>query len=423
MTFRRTKHSLLLLLILFSLVVTAPSMVLAQASSNVCATIISQTLSETGVSCANNETGEACYASGTIDSVLADSVDAEDFDEPGETVSLADVITLRPNAIDTAEQTWGVSVLSLLANLPIGYDGNVVVIGLGGAELEDGVEMDTMFNALAEPVSVTTTAASPVHAVTLTDPDDAEVIGQVASGVTLPADAISEDGQWVRVLVNGDPGWVEFTAVDGNVSSLPTYGPNNLASYQSFYFRTGIDGQPCAQAPSLVVVQGPRDIPVDMIINGITIRIESTIVVRTLPPGEPVGPTLELITLFGMATVNPDTDDEIFVPPGFSLLISLGEEFFSYGIEGDDDERGPLPRGFGQPTLLTQAQLDLLGIVGRLPGNLLNYIINIPRLVTPSGIGQVITRIVFNNPNALNVARELCEEGILPENICQALGL
>jgi len=85
-----------------------------------------------------------------------------------------------------------------------------------------------------------------------------------------------------------------------DLSSLVTIGPDSMTPMQSFYFRTGINGTPCVQAPSLLYVQGPNNVPVDIQVFQKNVRIESTIIFRSLPPGDTLGTQLEIIVLSGL---------------------------------------------------------------------------------------------------------------------------
>jgi hypothetical protein len=423
MELRRMKQRAMLWSSMLLLTLVASSSILAQDLA-ACLRIIARSLADTGVNCANNELGAACYASGNLESVIESNMDKGIFDEPGEQISLEDVITLVPDTVELVKEAWGITVLNMQANLPANFNRDVVVVGLGGAEMESGVERSTRFKALPEPVSVTTTVNSELRAVTLYDPDDADVIGQVSSGTSLPADAVSEDGNWVRVIFQSVPAWVALTSVRGDTSTLPTYGLDHMTQFQSFYLRSGVKATPCAQAPSLVLVQGPSDIPVDIIVNCVPIRIESTIVLRTSQPKAPIDTQMELITLYGMAIINPDSASPIYIPPGYSLSASFDDDkFVSLGIEGDEDEWGCSKLSFGKPTVLTQEQINGLGIINRIPSNLLNYIVSLPRIVIPSGVGQVLRRIIFSDPQALDAARKLCVDKVLPRDLCTTLGL
>jgi len=395
MQFRR--FALILLFALLALAVALPQQV-SMAQTNTCSALITQALSQTAVNCAGRETGTACYGFPSVESELTPDADPLDFDEPGESISLDQVIHLRPSEINLLEQEFGVVTMNVQANLPSGFAQDVVVIGLGGAEIEDGVFDSELFTPLDNPVSVTTSAAGELREATLfTDPAS----------------------NWARVVYQNRPGWLAISALGGSVEGVPTY--DGLTPMQKFYFRTGINGQPCADAPSLVVVQGPRDIPVDMVINGVDIRIESTMALRTLPSGEPVGRNMEIIAISGLVTINPGQADQILLTPGFSVNVGLGPELVSLGIEGDEDERSVL--SIGMPVRVSQTVRDLLGIIERIPQNILNYRIVLWIIVTPSGVGPIITRIVINDPNALTIVRGLCEEGIITPAICSAYGL
>lgn len=423
MSFRRIKQRAMLWSSMLLLTLFASSSVAAQNLAT-CLRIIAESLNATGVNCANNELGSACYASGTLESVIESVLDEENFDEPGEQISLEDVITLAPDTVDLVKEAWGITLFNMQANLPQNFNRDVVVVGLGGAEMESGVERSRRFKPLADPITVTTTGNAELRAATLYDPDNEDVIGEVTSGMSLSADAISEDGEWVRVVFQSVPAWLPAASIEEDVTNLPIYGREHMTQFQSFYLRSGVKRTPCTQAPSLALVQGPSDIPVDIIVNCVPIRIQSTIVLRTEQPNSPIDTRMELITLYGMAIVNPDSANPIYVPPGFSLSVSFEDDkLASLGIEGDVDEWECNRLSFGSPTVLTQAQLNSLGIINRIPSNLLNYIISLPRLVIPSGVGQVIRRLIFNNPDALKTARRLCAENVLSDEVCNILGL
>jgi hypothetical protein len=158
-----------------------------------------------------------------------------------------------------------------------------------------------------------------------------------------------------------------------------------------------------------------------MIINDVTIRIESTIVLRTLEAGEPVGPQLQIFVLYGLARVNPDTDEEIIVPPGYTLLVDYGDEMISAGIEGDEDERSG-PTRFGVPRIVSQQELNDVDVTTLLPPDLLNYPAPPPIIITPSGVGGPIIELIFEDPIAIVGVEELCEQGLIPVAICEVFG-
>src|SRR5262249_18989320 len=69
----------------------------------------------------------------------------------------------------------------------------------------------------------------------------------------------------------------------GDLSTLPVIGPDTKTPMQAFYFRTSISGTACDQAPNSVVVQGPKNLTIDINANGADIRLGSTIALYELP--------------------------------------------------------------------------------------------------------------------------------------------
>ena len=159
-----------------------------------------------------------------------------------------------------------------------------------------------------------------------------------------------------------------------------------------------------------------------MIIYDVPMRIEGTILFRTLAPGEPVGPQMQVVALSGLVTLNPDTEDEIIVPAGYFLPIGLGPEFLSLGIEGDEDERSGT-KTFGALTLFNQSLLDDLDFLDQLPPDVFNYDVDLPILTQPSGSpSQPLIDLVFPDPVAISPIEELCATGALPPAICAVYG-
>jgi hypothetical protein len=86
---------------------------------------------------------------------------------------------------------------------------------------------------------------------------------------------------------------------------------------QAIHLRTGTADSGCSAAPpSMLVVQGPQNIPATINVNGADIRIGSTIAVRILP-----GNIMQLFVISGGAHVGG-----ISVPAGFTLTVQLNED-------------------------------------------------------------------------------------------------
>ncbi|MCS7070983.1 MAG: hypothetical protein NZM00_05720 [Anaerolinea sp.] len=387
----------------------------------VCQQIIDEAIQSIGVNCANNEVGFACYASPELTSVVIEGFDETLFDEPGERIDVNDLVRLSSEASNRIDRTWGIAVYNLQASLPSGFPEDVIVMVFGETQFEHGVRDELLFVPLEEPLTATTTAASELRLATLTPPALAELAGNAPAGSSVQIDAISQDGNWVRGIFAGDPVWFRASAFNsGDLAGLPILPEGHFSPYQRFYTMTGSRSD-CAETQSLVLVQGPRDTAVDLLPNGIHVRLESTMLIRTFELGFPMGRTMEIIVLNGVVTINPDTARPIYVPAGHRIRIGLGPDLVSLGNEGDADERSG-PYTFNDPTILDQAALTALNLLSRIPSNITNYTIQLPQIILASGIGGPIPQIIFPNPQAATIIQRYCNENRLPAAICRTFG-
>lgn len=414
----RTRTWVVLLVLLPVLVF--PQIVSAQTTAT-CQEIVDETIQAMGTNCANSETGFACFASPELTPVFVDGFDPELFDEPGERIDLADLVRVTSEASSRADEAWGVTVYNIQASLPSGFPNDVIVVAFGEVELENGVEDDLLFLPLAEPLALTTSAASELRLATLTPPAVAELVGNAPAGSSVLVDALSEDGDWVRGIFDEGPVWFQSSAFNSaDLIDLPVLEVGDFSPYQRFYTATGGAGD-CADAQPMIMVQGPQDTAVDLAPNGIPVRLESTMMIRTFEAGFPVGRTMEITVLRGVLTINPDTANPIYVPAGFRILIGLGPELLSLGNEGDVDERGG-PYTYSEPVILSQPTITSLSFLSRLPANILNYVVQLPQIIIASGIGGPLPQIIFQNPAAANVVQRYCDENRLPAAICATFG-
>lgn len=419
----RLSLTILLLIVCFALSVSAAS---AQSQPySTCPALVTYAVSQLATNCASADGNSVCYGYQGVNATFTDSVDPDDFTDAGDQVPLTNVQAVQTGPFDLDAQEWGLSFMNVRANLPNSMPG-VVYLLLGGVEVENDVEPEDalVLDLDEEGIEVTTQTEADLH----TYPEglnfiDSEVLETIPAGATLLADAISADGEWVRVVYEEFAGWIQVSTLadDEGLDDLPVIRATDRTPMQDFYFRVGIGGQACTLAPSLLFVQGPPDVPVDIRLHDTNVRVQGTVVLRTRPPGDTLGDAVELITLFGLTTIHPGTDDAILVPPGHVSTVFLGE-FVSLGIEGDEDEKS-LSGSWSAPRALTQNELDLLDFLTDLPDNILYHPIEIPTIVTPSGVGQVLSRLIFRNPLALAAAQRACERDLLPDAICEYLGI
>ncbi len=391
-----------------------------------CPEFAERVLADVGNVCSNLSRNTACFGHPRIDYTrFTQAFDAEYFTRVGDRADLTTTETIQTGPFNLLSEEWGVDVMSVQGNLPNSLVGNngIVYIHTGGVEVENDILPSEA--VILPPTGINVTSIAPVDL--LTDPPSrlpSEFARSVPSGSLLSADALDETGDYVRVIYQNYPGWVERAALDSsvNLSSLPSIGPESFTPMQSFYFRVGIGGISCVDAPSLLFIQGPAGIPVDYRVHLHDIRIDSSVIMRTVSPGDDLGDYMELITVFGLARIHPGAPDEIIVPPGFYSRIPFCPVWASLGIEGDADEKATCG-SWSQPRPLSAEDLAGLGVVEHFPENVINHPVHLPEVIHPSSIPSPLPHFAFPDSGALTLAQGACLSGELSEEICEYLGL
>jgi hypothetical protein len=340
------------------LVLSVPQAGLAQTDAGACPALVQQALTELGANCDSLERNSACYGFNRVDATFIQAVADDFFSTPADRSALTMLDTIQTAPLDETLQAWGIAVMNVQANVPNTLPGQAVTfILLGDVQVENAVAPEDALQ-LADAVTVTTTSGANIRSSATTT---ANVIGSVPAGTELAADGLSTDQGWLRVLYASGPGWISREVVNAevDVSGLPVIKAESRTPMQAFYFRTGAGDPVCEESPpSLLVVQGPEGVKVDITANGADIRIGSTIALRILP-----GNVIQLITLSGNAEVGG-----INIPAGFTMTAQLTPDGQS------------LVGGWTGFRPLTEEELAELKPLEGLPGNLLHYTIVLPAL-------------------------------------------
>lgn len=328
------------------------------AQDTTCSALVQQALTDVGTNCGDLGRNTACYGYNRVEATFTEAVAEDFFSKPSDQSTLATLQTVQTAPLDVDLDQWGVAVLSVQANIPNTLPGQAVkFILLGDTQIENAVSPEDAFQAAASPLPVTATVAANVRSRPTTS---ANVIGSIPAGAALAADAISPDKAWVRVTYNETaPGWISLQVVnvDGDLSTLPEYSQDSRTPMQAFYFHTGADGLNCTEAPSLLMVQGPEHVTVDITANGADIRISSTILLQT----DPETGTMHIAVGSGEAKVGG-----VIVPAGFTVDAPLTDD--------GNEVNGPLMNL--RP--LTTDELEQYQTIENLPGDLLNYRVELP---------------------------------------------
>jgi hypothetical protein len=134
-------------LIVFVTLALAPA-VLAQG---VCPAIVQQALDAADQLCVSTGRNQACYGNIAVEALAQPNVTELNFDSAGDIVDVSAIRTLRLRPMDVNEQTWGVVLMRLQANLPDSLPGqNVTFLLFGDVEITSAVtdENDDAFTPM-----------------------------------------------------------------------------------------------------------------------------------------------------------------------------------------------------------------------------------------------------------------------------------
>lgn len=366
----------------------------AQEQGASCPALIEEALGAIGDNCGGLGRNSACYGFQHVEATFTETTAPEFFSQPSDRTDLVTLKAIGTTPLDTTLEQWGIALLSLQANLPDTLPGqNTVFMLLGDTEVENAVSPEDIFQG-GEVVEVTTRAAAGLFY----RPDATDnVIGAIPVNTTLPADAITPDGAWLRVLFGEIPGWVtrQVLTEQGDVSALAVMQPDTQSPMQTFYLRTGITGTECTEAPDSLVVQGPTNLTVDINVNGADIRLGSTIALRLLPLNDELAALfaslygdindvaflMELDVIDGEAILDHGTDDEIIVPEGYRTVRCLSTPD-NLGLDGVDNDREVFNAcPWLTPSRWRPEDFELYDV---LDGTRLNYTIHMPDPSTPT---------------------------------------
>lgn len=329
----------------------APQAALTQEENPSCAPIIEQGFAQLRENCTGLENGTACFAFDKV-SVTGDAA----LSQPGDVADLAGIQTIQTAALDPALEQWGVALLNVQANVPAAMEGQGVrLLLLGDVAVENAVAPENAME-VSESIAVTTLVGANLRSGPSTE---SQVIASVRAGTELQADGLSRDQQWLRVFHDGAVAWVSRSvlAINDPLDGLPVWGGDSRTMMQDFFFRTGNGLAQCEGAlPALLIIQGPQDIAVSLRINGVDIRVDSTIALWVTPDNE-----MRVLVLEGSAQIG-----NLSVPEGFTVKAPLSAD--SRSVVGPWESL----------RAMTPDERAVLSLLENVPGDPLNANISIP---------------------------------------------
>jgi hypothetical protein len=267
-----------MLLLALLLLATAP-VVFAQDD---CPSIVQAALQAVDNACSATTRNQVCYGNIALSATPRSDAGSLVFEKAGDRANVADIQTLQLSSMSLTDDSWGVALMELQANLADTLPGQNVTFLLFG-----DVQID---NAVTDASEVTLTTTGNVNVRLRPTTSGNNVMSSLKSGQSIIATGRLEDNSWVRIQVEDDTrgvGWVSADFVQGELNKLaavepdaPTWGP-----MQAFYFKTGIGDRPCAEAPdSGILIQTPKGAgKVTLNANDVKIQLGSTVYLQAQP--------------------------------------------------------------------------------------------------------------------------------------------
>lgn len=318
-----------------------------------CPVLVQQALQVTETSCSTTGSNQACYGYILVDAELRNT-EAE-FVEQGDTADLVSIESVQLSPMDTQTGQWGVMIMQVEAAPtaestaePGSEDVQVVLFG------------DTEVSAAVPFVEVRARENSNIRRQPRTD---AEILGTLAAGEPILANARLENNQWIRVRLAGEEnpvGWIstELLEIEADISVLisftaeeaelpptdvgATYGP-----MQAFVYESGENANlPCAAAPNGLLIQTPEGAAsVTLWMDEVVIELDGTGVVTAQADGSM---TVGILEGSAQVTANGDTRT---VVEGQATDIEMSSDL---SPEGSPSDPRPLEESetAGLPTTL-----------------------------------------------------------------------
>ena len=315
----------------------------AQQDTSTCPLLVENALALIEDLCSGTSRNQACYGNQLLSVIPYPEIENFTFEAPGDIVDVAAIQRLQASAMNQVDESWGVGLMRLQANLPGTLIGqNVVMVLFGDVEIEAADSI---------PVTLTASVASGSSINVRGEPSTGSaVVTSLDSGAEVTLNGRTEAGDWLRAqLPDGEVGWIAdflLTSEDDLTTLNTLQGADIITSpLQAFYLRTGVGGLDCAEVPaSGILLQNPAGAgQVTLTINEVRIDLASTAFVRAQANGNM---TIDLLE--GQAQVTA-VGITIPVPAGTRAVIPMGARLTPAGPPRlelyEPDELNPLPVG------------------------------------------------------------------------------
>nr|MBA3873150.1 SH3 domain-containing protein [Anaerolineae bacterium] len=325
-----------------------------------CPTLVKQALAAIGPNCGGLARNTACYGFNKVGATFSQAVADDFFTKPSDQATLSTVASISTAPLDTDLSQWGVAVMSVQANIPDSLPGQAVrFILLGNSQIENAVAPPSTAPT-PQPITVKVTTSANVRS---GPTRNANVVGSAPVGTELTADGISDDNQWIRVTLSATVvGWIsrDLVTSDADINTLPVVNGVPQTPMQAFRLKSDVAGLNCADAPSLLMVQGPKNVKIQITANGVDVQLGSTLIFKTTQDKK-----FQIGTIDGTGRIGNQV-----IPAGYMTEAGL-------------DENGDVTGRFGAVLPIPKAELDQLQVLEDISPDVLNYKVTVPDRVVP----------------------------------------
>ncbi|MFN8376196.1 MAG: SH3 domain-containing protein, partial [Anaerolineae bacterium] len=284
-----------------------------------CVALVEQAMSSLAENCAGLGSSAACVGFSSVSATF--SADEVPFSAAGDNAGLDALQSVSAAALDLEAELWGLATINAFANVPLALSPTGIhYVLLGDTTVTNAVDPASAFVPV-EPISVVVLVGANLR---VSPSTDSTVLASASVGQELLADALSSDGSFVRVVFDGQVAWISSQVVtpsEGDLSSLPTLTTSSRSLMQSITVETHA-GSTCANAPSVLLIQGPSNFASLININGADIRFDGTIGVHITDDN-----IMHLYALNGNAYTGG-----VSIPPGFTADVQLNSD--GTGLDG-----------------------------------------------------------------------------------------
>lgn len=325
---------------LFSLMLLLLGPVWALAQAIDCPVIVRIALAATDEVCAATGRNQACYGNVTLEAEAQEGITDFQFNKPGDLVNVSQVKKLRLSALDQQQQLWGVALMRIQANVPDTLPGqNVTFLLFGDVEIQNAGQS----NDDTVAIEVTASKAVIVYEQPL---DTSAILAGIIANDKMLVDGQSSDNLWLRVRLPNDGskyGWIHNEDVIGEgINQLPVIDfeqeknqdvTRSFRPMQAFYFKSGFQDRPCAQAPdSGILIQAPENAgPIELRVNDVDITLGSTAYFQAQAGGE-----MTLSVIEGAALIEANGEARA-VPAGTQVRVPMNDSLEASGQLGQTE--------------------------------------------------------------------------------------